>query len=166
MRVAEVRMERDRLVAIARQGMRSYEGPHNRWYWAASRATVMPPNSSVRFFQALMLGRNADIQKEPKTFHGSRLASTLITHARRCVHPEPYGEGGVIPRELVEIFWENIAQIFNDRILYLGILDQYNVQPDDIAEARKSLIRFAAKSVPQGLKGQTKRDLEERLRRD
>jgi len=166
MRIAEVGQERDKLIAIAKQGMRSYGGPHDRWEWAASRATVMPPNSSLRFFQALMLGRGVDIKDQPEIIHGPRLAAVLATHARRAVHPEPYGEGGEIPRELVETFWEETAQIFNDKILSIGILDQYNLGAEDIAEARKQLIRFAAKSVPRGLRGQTKRDLEVRLRKD
>ncbi len=162
-KMAEVNLERQRLVAIARQAMDQYHGPKNKWGWVAARATITPPTFSTRLFQAIALGRSRTLREDPKIGYGHLLGIILVTHARRNVLTDPYGQGGPIPTELVQKFWEEAARIVNSPSLYSSILEKYKLSERDILDAKKTLIKYAEKSVPPGLRNKTRQVLEEKL---
>ncbi len=165
MKISEVDLERHKLIAIAKKGMKEYKGDQNRWDWIAARTTVLPQLFSQQLYQAVILGRHSsvDLKLDPETFYSSSLAAALATHARRAVHPEPYGQGGEIPKELVGQFWDTVTSLYNNKALYEDLFDQYGISRDILNNTRQKLIRYAAKSVPAGFRGKTKRELKERL---
>ncbi len=165
MKISKVYLERHKLMAIAKKGMKEYKGDQNRWDWAAARTTVLPQLFSQQLYKAVILGRHSivNLKLDPETYYSSSLAAALATHARRAVHPEPYGQGGEIPKELVSKFWDTISNLYNNKALYADMFEQYGISRDILNRTRQEVIRYAAKSVPKGFRGKTKRELNERL---
>ena len=163
MRIYKVDLMRQRMYAISVQAMQDYEGDYKRWEYAASRATVLPPDCSIEFFRSVMLGKENKLKEEPKLNHPATLAMVLLTHVRRCVHPEPYGQGGEIPKELLDTFYASCIDIFKKPNLYQQILDNFNFSREDIEKTIQYFIILAGKSVPQGVRGKTKKILKESI---
>ncbi len=163
-KIADADLERQHLIEIAREAVKRYRGPKNKWERVAAITTVMPPDFSTQLYQEVMLGRHGKLEKIPEIKHGGyMLASVLATHSRRKVHPEPYGQGGQIPKERVRSFLDETTRIFNERTLFVKILDRYRLGDSDLAKGKQRLIQYASKSVPEGFRGKTERELKQRL---
>lgn len=156
-------LERNILIAITKQVMEEYQGIENRWEWAAARAMVIPPRINKQLFQAVMLGRHVAIREQPKIDYAATLGVILLTHARRLIHPDPYGQGQEIPKELMPAFWDTLSKIVESRTFYETITENCHFTDEDQEKMKKTIIRYAEKSSPQGFRNQTQRELRKRF---
>lgn len=163
MKVYEIEKERRILVSSILKAVNSYRGNKNKWEWAAARLTVVPPESSLKMFQAVLFGRHLIPEFQPKVKYSHLLAEVLVTHARRKTLPDAYGQGGQILRDLVPTFYDILLKTLKDTYLYQEFLVKYNIGHDQMSEVKKIIIKYAAKSVPNGLRGETRRVLQSRL---
>lgn len=162
-KISELAVERTRMYKIAKQAISQYKGNKNPWGLAAARATVVPPWTSQRFYEAVMLGRNERLKDEPEVDKGMLLATVMITHIRRLTLPDAYGQGGPIPDNLLEIFRKKIAQVINTDKKYLKILESRNFTQKDRESTKSWLIRFAKSSIPSGNRSALEKELKDTL---
>ncbi len=155
-----VDLERRTLLETARQGIKNYTGAQNRWDWTAARATVMPPGFSTHFFKAVVLGKGVKLDNEPTINFSKPLAITLITHASRKIQKELPEQCDQLPKELVPRFLDIIVEIFSQKKLFESTLEHHTI---NLHEAKQKLIHYATKIVPQGFRGKTEKELNERL---
>src|SRR4030042_3053984 len=158
--INEIAYRREVVWEIVKASVAENRGRGDAWDWVAANVTLIPPESSIRFYKAVLLrDRHSGIGNQIQRYTSHDLAGAIVTHASRRIDPESCGQGGEIPKGQLPDFWNEIVRIFTSRELYATIINPDTSDPDDLIRVKQRLIKYACISAPQGMRGTTQREL-------
>lgn len=164
-RFNSINVRRLQMAKILNQARLEYNGPLNRNDFVGALTLLIPPGSSIRLIEAVMLGgRDKRLSEPVPRIVASDIAGAIATFARRTVSPTSYGQGEVAKSEDVTRFISLVSQTFNSGALIRPIIDSLGgISEEEFSETRRKLIEYGRKSVPAGMRGAVAKILTQEL---
>lgn len=164
-RFNKINMRRSTMFQILREARLRYKGPLNSTHFVGALSLLIPPGTSLRTIEAVMLGgKNEKLNKPLDRIIEADLAGAIALFARRKVSPESYGVGDNVSEERINQFLSLVVSIFNERKLIERIIESEKITPGELERTRNKLIEYARKSVPAGSRGKAAQTLKLNLR--